>query len=133
MPKRIYNKAIPIILTFFTFSIAFYQLLKIYHMENQLNVNIVVIALLCLIAGIIPRWFLKIPFYFLVLYSGLFFNFPQNLSFSLKWGAVFWERLVHLNGLFIAGSIGYLPEEIAVSLVFFVMILLIELIIEYER
>lgn len=102
-------------------------------MENQLNYNIVVIALFCLIAGIIPRWFLKIPLYFLVLYSGLFLNFPQNMSFSLNWGAIFWERLVNLNQLFIMGRIGYLPEEIAVSLVFFFMILLIELVIEYER
>ncbi|GMA09480.1 hypothetical protein GCM10025886_26330 [Tetragenococcus halophilus subsp. flandriensis] len=133
MRKRIYDKAAPIFLTFLTLTTAFYQLLKIYHMEEQFNRNIIVIALFCLIAGIIPKWFIKIPLHFLTLLIGIFLNFSENMLFSLEWATFFCRRVVYLYELFIIGRIGYLPEEIAISVVFFVMFLLAELIIEYER
>lgn len=133
MRKKIYGKVPSALLTFLTFSIAFYQLLKIYNMEGRLNSNIVVIALFCLIAGLFSRGILRFPLYILGLYIGLYLNFSQHLPFSLAWGASFWQRIMNLSELFLAGRIGYLPEEIAVSLVFIVMVLLVELVVIYKR
>ncbi|MEI4282051.1 transglutaminase domain-containing protein [Tetragenococcus halophilus] len=133
MRKRVGDKIIPMVLTLLTFLLAFYQLLKIYHMESQFNRNILIIALFCLIAGFFTRWFVKLPLYLLVLCGGLFLNFSQNLSFSLTWASAFGQQLFNLGELFLAGRIGYLPEEIAISLVLLVMSLLAELLIEYER
>ena len=133
MRRRIYDKIAPMVLSFLTFSLAFYQLLKIYHMENLFSQNLVIIALFCLVAGLLSKWFIRLPLYFFILCGGLFLNFSQNLAFSVTWANAFWQRVVNLGELFLDGRIGYLPEEIAVSLVLLIVSLLAELLIEYER
>ncbi|AYW47807.1 hypothetical protein C7K38_05230 [Tetragenococcus osmophilus] len=133
MRRRIYDKIAPMVLSFLTFSLAFYQLLKIYHMESLFSQNVVIIALFCLVAGLLSKWFIKLPLYFFILCGGLFLNFSQNLTFSVTWANAFWQRVVNLSELFLDGRIGYLPEEIAISLVLLVVSLLAELLIEYER
>ncbi|GBD79509.1 hypothetical protein TEHD86_1135 [Tetragenococcus halophilus subsp. halophilus] len=64
MRRRIYDKIAPMVLSFLTFSLAFYQLLKIYHMESLFSQNLVIIALFCLVAGLLSKWFIKLPLYF---------------------------------------------------------------------
>lgn len=132
MTQQFKDKFFPMVLTFLTFVLFFMQFLSIYRLGTSLLANVTV-GIFCLIAGMVPYRWLKFPIY-CVAGSGMAYLFmPLEQTFSLDWFFLFAKTLKENYLGFSSGEIAFIPPAIALTIILTLMVLLIELQIEYLR
>lgn len=132
MIQQLREKLVPMLLTFITFFLFFIQFLSIYRLGNY-PLAALTVGLFCLIGGIIPYRWLKFPFYCLAGSGAAYLFMPLEQTFSKEWFSLFVQTLKENYLGFSSGEISFIPPAIALTIILLLMILLIELQIEYMR
>ncbi len=132
MAKQLKEKIIPFGITFASLIVALPQFLKIYGLgKNWLAISICLVF--CLIAVFIVRPFFRFSLYLLAALFGLYLYFPKGESFSLDWFFAFIEEFKQLFLDIAQADLRYVSGEIALSLVLFMVLFLIEQLIRNNR
>lgn len=132
MLTRIQKKFVLSFTSYWAFSITFYQFLLIYKFEHK-SIGFVSVALLSLTALLIPSKLLRYPTYIVSFLGGLYVLIPMSQVTFSSWLETFYTKLIEASQIFVSGRANFLPHELAVFLLLFTTLVLIELVVEYQQ
>lgn len=91
------------------------------------------LAFFCFMTLVIKHHLMILPFYILSYFFTLYCYFPLHQSFGLHWLGLFIQKMLAVYSKVLAGTIHYLPDFLALSIILLLWFLLIGLFIHYER
>lgn len=132
MLNRIQKKFFLSFTSYWAFAATFYQFLVIYKFENK-SIGFISVALLSLTALLVPFKLLRYPIYMISFLGGLYVLIPMSEVTFSDWLETFYAKLIEVSQIFVSGRANFLPHEIAVVLLLFTTLILIELVVEYQQ
>ncbi|MEI5993569.1 transglutaminase-like domain-containing protein [Candidatus Enterococcus mansonii] len=134
MKNRVKRKWTLAFLSFVMLSTVSLPFFNVYQLNQQPPVVfLIVLAFICSITVIGKNYLFRLLCYLFSYFFVLYCYFPFYRSFGLTWIAIFCQKILAVYSQIINKEINYIPDILALSILLFLLILLANLLIHYER